>query len=154
MTRMRTTLLTATFFSLVAAGAAQAQKPSGEALLTAAQSDLSANAMALLKQGAPVTAVDPTYGRCGPARAAIFVSAPDAARSVDERALVAAFGLTAREAEVAAQLASGATIGSLAAAWGISANTVRGYLKAVFDKTGTHRQADLVRLVLQGFVAA
>jgi len=103
---------------------------------------------------APVTAVDPTYGRCGPARAAIFVSAPDAARSVDERALVAAFSLTAREAEVAAQLASGATIGSLAAAWGISANTVRGYLKAVFDKTGTHRQADLVRLVMQGFVAA
>lgn len=103
---------------------------------------------------APVTAVDPADGRCGPARAAIFIAAPDAARSVDERALVAAFGLTAREAEVAAQLASGATIGSLAAAWGISANTVRGYLKAVFDKTGTHRQADLVRLVMQGFVAA
>lgn len=103
---------------------------------------------------APVTAIDPVDGRCGPARAAIFLAAPDAARSVDERALVAAFGLTAREAEVAARLASGATIGGLAEEWGISANTVRGYLKAVFDKTGTHRQADLVRLVMQGFVAA
>ncbi|WP_225769219.1 helix-turn-helix transcriptional regulator [Inquilinus sp. Marseille-Q2685] len=102
----------------------------------------------------PVTAVDPVDGRCGPARAAIFLAAPDAARSVDERALVAAFGLTAREAEVAARLASGATIGGLAEEWGISANTVRGYLKAVFDKTGTHRQADLVRLVMQGFAAA
>lgn len=103
---------------------------------------------------APVTAIDPADGRCGPARAAIFIAAPDAARSVDERALIAAFGLTGREAEVAARLASGATIGSLAEAWGISANTVRGYLKAVFDKTGTHRQADLVRLVMQGFAAA
>ncbi|MFE0755298.1 helix-turn-helix transcriptional regulator [Inquilinus sp. NPDC058860] len=103
---------------------------------------------------APVTAVDPADGRCGPARAAIFLAAPDAARSVDERALIAAFGLTVREAEVAARLASGATIGSLAEEWGISANTVRGYLKAVFDKTGVHRQADLVRLVMQGFAAA
>lgn len=103
---------------------------------------------------APVTAVDPVDGRCGPARAAIFIAAPDDARSVDEGALVTAFGLTAREAEVAARLASGATIGSLAEEWGISANTVRGYLKTVFDKTGTHRQADLVRLVMQGFAAA
>jgi len=56
MIRTRTTLLTTTFLSLLAAGAAQAQKPSGDALLTAAQSGLSADAMALLKQGAPVNA--------------------------------------------------------------------------------------------------
>ncbi|OWJ66847.1 helix-turn-helix transcriptional regulator [Inquilinus limosus] len=103
---------------------------------------------------APVTAVDPVDGRCGPARAAIFIAAPDEARSVDGRALMTAFGLTAREAEVASRLASGATIGSLAAEWGVSVNTLRGYLKAVFGKTGTCRQADLVRLVMQGFAAA
>ncbi|WP_161790438.1 helix-turn-helix transcriptional regulator, partial [Inquilinus limosus] len=93
-------------------------------------------------------------GRCGPARAAIFIAAPDEARAVDGRALMTAFGLTAREAEVASRLASGATIGSLAAEWGVSVNTLRGYLKAVFGKTGTCRQADLVRLVMQGFAAA
>ena len=60
MTRTRTTLLTTTFLSLLAAGSAQAQKPSGDALLTAAQSGLSADAMALLKQGAPVNAIDAT----------------------------------------------------------------------------------------------
>src|SRR5256885_819755 len=60
MTRTRTTLLTATLLSLLAAGAAEAQKPSGDALLTAAQSDLSADAMALLKRGAPVNAIDAT----------------------------------------------------------------------------------------------
>jgi uncharacterized protein len=60
MMRTCTTLLTASFLSLLAAGAAQAQKPSGDALLTAAESDLSADAMALLKQGAPVNAVDAT----------------------------------------------------------------------------------------------
>ena len=58
MTRTRTTLLTTTLLSLLAA--AQAQKPSGDALLTAAQSGLSADAMALLKQGAPVNAIDAT----------------------------------------------------------------------------------------------
>ncbi len=103
---------------------------------------------------APVTAIDPVDGRCGPARAAIFVAAPDSPRSIDERALIAAYGLTPREAEVAARLASGATVGGLAEEWGIGVNTIRGYLKAVFEKTGTHRQADLVRLVMQGFAAA
>ncbi len=103
---------------------------------------------------APITAVDPLDGRCGPARAAIFIAAPDEARSVDERALMTAFGLTAREAELASRLASGATLGSLAAEWRVSVNTLRGYLKTVFDKTGTRRQADLVRLVMQGFAAA
>jgi DNA-binding CsgD family transcriptional regulator/PAS domain-containing protein len=103
---------------------------------------------------APVTAVDPLDGRYGPARAAIFIAAPDEARSVDERALMTAFGLTAREAELASRLASGATLGSLAAEWRVSVNTLRGYLKIVFDKTGTRRQADLVRLVMQGFAAA
>jgi len=60
MTRTRTTLLTTSFLSLLAAGAAQAQKPSGDALLSAAQSGLSADAMALLKQGAPVNDIDAT----------------------------------------------------------------------------------------------
>lgn len=117
-------------------------------------SDPEGGAPPLVLTVAPITAVDPVDGRCGPARAAIFIAAPDETRSVDETALITAFGLTVREAEVASRLASGATIGSLAREWGISANTVRGYLKAVFDKTGTHRQADLVRLVMQGFAAA
>src|SRR6185295_16905397 len=60
MTRKRTTLLTTTFMSLLVAGAAQAQKPSGDALLAAAQNGLSADAEALLKQGAAVNAVDAT----------------------------------------------------------------------------------------------
>lgn len=61
MTRSRTTLLGATFlFSLLVAGTAQAQKPSGEALVLAAQNGQNAEVAALLKQGAPIDATDST----------------------------------------------------------------------------------------------
>lgn len=61
MTRSRTTLLGATFlFSLLATGAAQAQKASGEALVLAAQNGQDAEVAALLKQGAPINATDAT----------------------------------------------------------------------------------------------
>ncbi len=60
MTRTRTMLLATTVLSLLAAGAAQAQKSSGDALLTAAQNGFDADAITLIKQGAPVNAVDAT----------------------------------------------------------------------------------------------
>jgi DNA-binding CsgD family transcriptional regulator len=47
-------------------------------------------------------------------------------------------------------LAEGATLDSAAARLGLRIGTVRTRLKTIFDKTGTHRQADLVRLVLLG----
>ena len=59
MTRARKTLLGTTFLlSLMAVGAAQAQKPSGEELVLAAQNGLIAEVTALLKRGAPVNATD------------------------------------------------------------------------------------------------
>jgi ankyrin repeat protein len=61
MTRSRTTLFgTSVLAGLLLAGSAHAQKPSGDALLQAAQDGLSAQATALVKQGAPVGAVDST----------------------------------------------------------------------------------------------
>ena len=55
------------------------------------------------------------------------------------------FGLTPREAEVADALASGSSIDELAESLGISPNTARIHVRALFKKTGTNRQADLVR---------
>ena len=61
--------------------------------------------------------------------------------------LSAAFGLTAAEARLAARVASGDGINAAAIALGISRETVRTQLSAVFCKTNTHRQAELAALV-------
>lgn len=70
------------------------------------------------------------------------------ARPLDPlRALRARFGLTSAEAELAAALGGGDSLRTIAARRGVSINTVRNQLGAVFDKTGCHRQQDLVRLL-------
>lgn len=61
--------------------------------------------------------------------------------------LRACFGLTSAEANMAASLAAGATLEGAADQLGISKETARSQLKAVFDKTQTHRQAELVALM-------
>lgn len=58
------------------------------------------------------------------------------------------FGLTAREAELAGLLVEGHSLESLANVLGISHNTARVHLHSIFRKTGTHRQADLVRVLI------
>ncbi|MEO5346040.1 MAG: hypothetical protein H7834_06645 [Magnetococcus sp. YQC-9] len=57
------------------------------------------------------------------------------------------FDLTGAEAHLAQELASGRNLEEVAAAKGCSLNTVRNQLKAVFAKTGSNRQAELIRLV-------
>jgi len=57
------------------------------------------------------------------------------------------FELTPREAELAARFADGADLDSVAAGMGVSLGTARNYLKAVFLKTRTRRQAELVALL-------
>ena len=65
----------------------------------------------------------------------------------DSRQLCAAFGLTAAEAKLAARLASGLGIDAAAASLGVSRETTRTQLKAVFAKTNTRRQAELAGLL-------
>jgi DNA-binding CsgD family transcriptional regulator len=57
------------------------------------------------------------------------------------------FGLTAAEAKLASIIAEGTTLEVAAEELGIARETARSQLKAVFAKTGTHRQADLVALL-------
>ncbi|MEO5341551.1 MAG: response regulator [Magnetococcus sp. MYC-9] len=57
------------------------------------------------------------------------------------------FDLTGAEAYLAQELVSGRTLEAVTIAKGCSLNTVRNQLKAVFAKTGTSRQADLIRLL-------
>jgi DNA-binding CsgD family transcriptional regulator/PAS domain-containing protein len=70
------------------------------------------------------------------------------AASVPQEAWCRLLGVTRAEAALVATLAAGGTVEQHAVQRGVSAGTVRGQLKQVLAKTGTHRQADLVRLAL------
>lgn len=62
-----------------------------------------------------------------------------------ERAL--ALGLTGREFELASLLSTGAANKEIAAALGLSANTVRNHVHNMFEKTGARNRVELVRLL-------
>lgn len=59
------------------------------------------------------------------------------------------FGLTPAEAEVARLVAQGRGLPQVARDLGITLNTAKTHLKAIYGKTGTDRQARLTRLILE-----
>lgn len=71
----------------------------------------------------------------------------DQPMKVQRRELIALFGLTEREADVAALLGEGKSTESTALQLGISQHTVRQHIKAVFSKIHIERQAELVALL-------
>jgi DNA-binding CsgD family transcriptional regulator len=84
-----------------------------------------------------------------PGYAIMFVRQPDEKSRLDLGKLANVFGLSVRQAALTGLLAQGATLVDAAAALGIGFETARWHLRMTFDKTGTRRQVDLVRLVLQ-----
>lgn len=58
------------------------------------------------------------------------------------------YGLTEAEAGVMAALTLGQTVERIAVAHGVCISTVRAQVRSIFEKTGIHRQTDLVRLAL------
>ena len=60
--------------------------------------------------------------------------------------LVQLFGLTPAEALLASELARGFSLDEAARHLGISRNTARVHLQAIFTKTRTTRQAELLQL--------
>jgi DNA-binding CsgD family transcriptional regulator len=86
------------------------------------------------------------YGAPSPC-VAVFIADADAPIAIDRATLADTFGLTRRESEVAALLATGHSIGAIAAMLGVSTPTVRQYVKHAFEKTSTHSQNALTALV-------
>ena len=82
------------------------------------------------------------------ATAAIFVTPAIGQLESPNAALAALFNLTRTEARVLAEIAAGSTLLDVARALNIGASTAKTHLLKIFAKTGTHRQADLVRLVV------
>lgn len=86
----------------------------------------------------------------GPAKpaAAIVFSDTDGASAAPERALVELYSLTPAEARLLAALVAGQTLAQYARLHHVGLGTARTHLKHVLEKTGHHRQTDLVRAVL------
>jgi DNA-binding CsgD family transcriptional regulator len=83
-----------------------------------------------------------------PPAAVVFVTDPERAPLPDERVIREALGLTPAEARLSRLLAEGVALEQAAGRLGLTVHTARTRLKAIFEKTGCHRQAELVRLVL------
>ena len=82
------------------------------------------------------------------ARAIVFLYDLQSAASVDPALLIKLFGLTMAEARTALQMTQGGGLDEIAARLGVSVNTCKTQLQAAYAKTGTHRQADLLKLLL------
>jgi len=83
-----------------------------------------------------------------PAGLAIFLSADKLQNNVSMEAFAKLYHISRAEMALVTELLDGASIVEASTNLGISENTARAQLRSVFTKTETHRQADLVRLVL------
>lgn len=86
----------------------------------------------------------------GPAATVVLLEDPDAAPGPPRGPVHLLLHCTPSEGRVAALLADGLGLPQIAERLGITVGTVRNHLKQLYSKTGTHRQAELVGLVLRG----
>lgn len=86
----------------------------------------------------------------GRAVAALFLVDPERRVELPLEALRQLYGLTPAEARLAALVGEGLGLPEVAARLGVCRETAKSNLRAVFAKTGTRRQAELVRLLLTG----
>ena len=78
----------------------------------------------------------------------VLLASNRAVQNINEDALSKIFNLTDAESRLAKRLATGLSVEEVADRYFLSKHTLRSQLKAIFQKTNTARQADLVRLVL------
>jgi DNA-binding CsgD family transcriptional regulator len=79
----------------------------------------------------------------------VFVTDPEATADVRRQWLREDFGLTPAEAMVAVEILKADGLQMVARRLRISLPTAHTHLAHIFDKTGTHRQSELVRVLLQ-----
>ncbi|MGH2343524.1 helix-turn-helix transcriptional regulator [Segnochrobactraceae bacterium EtOH-i3] len=87
-------------------------------------------------------------------RALILLRDPARVQLARPDLLRSAFSLSRREAELATLLTRGLDLGEAAEQLGVARPTVRSQLAALFSKTGTRRQAELVALLTRYATAA
>lgn len=80
----------------------------------------------------------------------VLLSDPEQRAQVPRQILASLFGLTPTEAKIALALAEGLRSEEIAERMSISTTTVAFHLRNLFQKTDTHRQAELIALILAG----
>ena len=85
--------------------------------------------------------------------ATVFITDPEREPEYPPALLSRLYGLTPAEARLAVLLLGGGSVAEAADQLGVTLNTARTHLKQVFAKTGTKRQAELVRLLIAGPLA-
>jgi len=83
----------------------------------------------------------------------VFIRDPERKSQASHEVVRQLFDLTPAETQLALQLANGLTLDEAADELGISKNTARAHLRAIFSKTGVTRQATLVRMLLSSVVS-
>lgn len=96
----------------------------------------------------PVPRSDWFEGQATPS-VAIFISDPEQEPGTSAEALGRLFDLTPAEAGLSLLLADGNTLDQVSKQLGISTNTGRAHLRAIFSKTGVTQQSQLVSLILR-----
>lgn len=81
-------------------------------------------------------------------RSMLVVVDPDVHREPPKELLRQLFSMTDAEAEVALRISRGRGLSAIADELSLSTATVKTHLQHAYQKTGTHRQAELTRLVL------
>ncbi|SHK34383.1 DNA-binding transcriptional regulator, CsgD family [Bradyrhizobium lablabi] len=81
------------------------------------------------------------------ARAILILDDLSIRQRVEKNVVLSAFGLTPTEAQLAIRIAGGLSLDQVAEELNMSRETSRNHLKAIFAKTGTHRQGELVALL-------
>jgi len=101
----------------------------------------------------PLRSKDPATGipwlGLRPPAAIVTVVDPETGRRQLAQNLHSRFGLTGAETGLAAEILKGDGRAAAARRRGISVATARAQLSSIFEKTGTHRQAELVHLLLE-----
>lgn len=98
---------------------------------------------------APVSAVHRLPATRNRVAALVSISDPESTPVPDDRTLREMFGLTPAEARLTRLLAEGTSLAEAAERLGLRPETARTRIKVIFEKTGTHRQAELVSLVMR-----
>jgi DNA-binding CsgD family transcriptional regulator/PAS domain-containing protein len=108
------------------------------------------------KQRAQLSVLVTPMPRCAPwadgirPAAILLITDPDRNLRINGDVLQRNYGLTQAEVALALEILQGDGLSAAARRLGVCVTTARTHLAHVLDKTGTHRQAELVRMFLQG----
>jgi DNA-binding CsgD family transcriptional regulator len=131
--------------TLIARAVAAPAEAGGGGMLALARASLKRPLSVLVSSlpnfhGAPFTSVPV---------ALVLVTDPERSAALSPDYLRQLYGLTRMEAAVATAAAEGESRKAIGEKLGMAQPTVGSHLAQIFRKTGTHRQAELVRLLLQ-----